>query len=180
MWWSLLAACHSGDDKALLPVPDEGTGIVGTGWANPFPNAQLLDKDGFLSLRDLPAAGDTPIPVERLAWRTGFSPAQVSVLRLPDISPDAFPSHLDVKPGEGSVRMVDLTEGRPLACFAELDAFPGADEQALLVRPLEVLPIGHRIGVAVLTEAVPRPERFDLMLSDPPPESLADVADAYR
>lgn len=176
-----LVACtdnsEPGDDP---PVDDVGTGIVGTGWANPFPNPQQMDESGHLALIDLPSGGETPIPVERLAWRTGFSPSQVSVLRLDGIDPSGFPSVDTITPGEGTVRMVDLTDGRAVACFAELDAYPDADEHALLVRPLEGLPDGHRIAVAVLTDAVPRPARFDAMLSDAPPPSLAEVAPSYR
>jgi hypothetical protein len=165
-----------GDD---VPVEDVGTGILGTGDANPFPTADLLDADGHLALRDLPAT-PTPIPVERLGWRTGFSPGQVSVLRLEGIDPSGLPSHTAPELGTGTVRMVDLTDGRPVLCMAELDAFPNADERALLVRPLEALAVGHDIGVAVLTDAVERPKRFDALLSDAPPPSIADRAEAYR
>ncbi|MEQ1504117.1 MAG: hypothetical protein ABMB14_17875 [Myxococcota bacterium] len=174
--WSGIVGCHGPDAPA---VPDEGTGIVGTGWANPFPNAQLLDATGHLDLRDLPAT-PSPLPLDRLDWRTGFSPSQVSVLRLDGIADDAFPSYQDITLGQGSVRMVDLTDGRDVPCFAELDAFPNADERALLVRPLEALRVGHRIGVAVTTAAVARPARFDWLLSDTPPASLEAVAPSYR
>lgn len=181
MWWALLA-CH-GDDLADRPglgsSPDEGTGILGTGWANPFPNAGLVGPDG-LDLRDLPDPGETDLPLDRLAWRTGFSPVQSSVLRLDGVSPDGLPSFTDVRPGEGTVRMVDLTDGSVLPCMAELDAFEGATEVALIVRPLVAVPVGHRVGVAVLDGAVERPERFDLMLSETPPASLAAVAPHYR
>lgn len=177
-----LVAC-GGDTEPGPPPPaieDVGTGPLGTGWANPFPSVHQLDASGHLALRDLPAAGETEIPIERLAWRTGFSPSQVSVLRLGGIDPSGFPSYEVIAPGEGTVRMVDLTDGRALACFAELDAYPDAPEPALIVRPLEVLPVGHRIGVAVLTGAVARPARFDALLSDRPPPSLASVAPGYR
>jgi hypothetical protein len=178
MWWSLLACTKDGPEVSQ-PDPDS-EGILGTGWANPFPNAQLMGEDGFLSLRDLPEL-DTPLPLERLSWRKGFSPAQVSVVRLghlmdeDDIDTSAFPSHQAPVAGAGSVRMVDLTDGRPILCFAELDAYPDADERALLVRPLEALPDGHRIGVAILTDALPRPAPFAELL-----ESEQPVAESYR
>lgn len=173
-----LLACQ-GDGKDEAAVPDEGTGLLGTGLANPFPNAELVGTTG-LALADLPVAGATPIPVDRLAWRTGFSPGQTSVLRLDGIDPSGLPTFLDIRPGEGSVRMVDLDALAAVPCMAELDAYPNADEVALLVRPLVALPVGHRIGVAVLTDAVARPERFELLLSDTPPASLEDVAPRYR
>jgi hypothetical protein len=198
MRWSLLTwrvlacyglACYglacNGDGPPEVPPPGGAAeGILGTGWANPFPNAQLMGEDGFLSLRDLPEL-DSPLPTERLAWREGFSPAQVSVVRLghlmdvEDIVTDGFPSHLAPQAGAGSVRMVDLTDGRPLLCFAELDAYPGADERALLVRPLEVLPDGHRIGVAILTDAMPRPAPFEALLQSEQLEA-SGTAEAYR
>lgn len=177
----LVVACSGSDDDTLPTVPDEGTGLLGTGWANPFPNAEAIGADGSLSLRDLPSGGDTPLPLDRLAWRTGFSPAQTSVLRLPGVRADGLPTFASIDPNAGTVRMVDLTDGRALACFAELDAHPdAADEPALLIRPLEALPYGHRIGVVVTTDAVERPERFDALLSDRPPASLADRSSHYR
>lgn len=186
-WWRTAAAlgawlggCHKDPDP--VEVPDEGTGILGTGWANPFPSADQLGADGHLALRDLPVT-PTPIPVERLAWRTGFSPVQVSVLRLDGIDPSGLPTFgaLADPPGTvHSVEMVDLTARATVPCMAELDAYPGATERALLVRPLVALPLGHTVGVAVTTDAVARPERFDLLLSDTPPASLEAVAPAYR
>jgi hypothetical protein len=174
--WALVA-CRK--ETPPEPTPDVGTGPLGAGWADPFPNAALVE-DGHLALVDLPSGGETPLPVERLAWRDGFSPAQVSVLRLDGVDDSGFPRQDPITPGQGTVRMVDLTDRRDVACFAELDAYPNADQRAVLVRPLEALKVGHHIAVAVLTEAVARPERFDLLLSDQPPASLADVAPAYR
>ncbi|MEQ1567517.1 MAG: hypothetical protein ABMA64_17885 [Myxococcota bacterium] len=176
-----ILAC-TGDPPVQPPphVEDVGTGPLGDGWANPFPNAQLVDASGHLDLRDLPSGGATPLPVERLAWRTGFSPAQVSVLRLDGIDPSGFPAQDPITPGEGTVRMIDLTDQRYVACFAELDAYPDADQRALLVRPLEALRVGHDIAVVVLDDAVPRPARFDALISDHPPASLEQVAPDYR
>jgi hypothetical protein len=172
-----LVACKP-DPTGPDPVPDVGTGILGTGWANPFPSADLVE-DGHLALRDLPAVPATRLPIERLTWREGFSPAQVSVLRLADVDPSGFPDGSGT-PGEGTVHLVDLTGGREVRCLVELDAFPGAEEVATLVRPLEALPVGHRIAVVVTTDAVARPARFDLLLSADPPASLRDVAPRYR
>lgn len=175
--WSVLWACQ--EPRARTPAPDEGTGILGTGWANPFPSADLLDADGRVALRDLPAIPGTPLPVDRVAWRDGFSPAQVSVLRLEGVDPAGFPTG-EGPVGEGTVHLIDLTAGREVRCLVELDAWPDAAEVATLVRPLEALPYGHRIAVVVETAAVERPARFDLLLGDPPPRSLAAVAPRYR
>jgi hypothetical protein len=170
---------ETGPDPTTVVDPGEGTGILGSGWANPYPSADLLDAEGRLALRDLPDT-PSPIPIERLAWRTGFSPAQVAVLRLADVSSEGLPGWVAPTRGEGTVRMIDLTDGRDVLCFAELDAYPGADQQALLVRPLEALPVGHDIAVVVTTAAVDRPARYDALLSDAPPADLADVAPRYR
>ena len=143
--WALLA-CTGNKPDHQPPVPDVGTGPIGTGWANPYPNAALVDDGGHLALRDLPEGGATPLPLDRVAWRTGFSPAQVSVLRLDGIVDDGFPKQNPITPGEGTVRMVDLTDGRYVPCFAELDAYPNADERAMLVRPLEALDAATGLG----------------------------------
>ncbi len=174
----VVAACKKDPEGPGPDAPDEGTGILGDGWANPFPSAELL-TDGHVALRDLPEVGATPLPVDRLAWRDGFSPSQVSVLRLDGVDDSAFPDGSDPV-GEGSVHLVDLTAGREVRCMAELDAYPDAALRATIVRPLEALPLGHDIAVVLTTAAAPRPERFDLLVSDTPPASLADVAPAYR
>ncbi|MCA9489195.1 MAG: hypothetical protein KC621_04715 [Myxococcales bacterium] len=182
-WWSivlLVAGCSGGDDATTpTEVEDIGEGLIGTGWANPFPNSALI-ADGHLDLRDLPVTGDHPIPVERLAWREGFSPAQVSVLRLDGVDDANFPRASAIAPGEGSVRMIDLTTGAYVPCMAELDAYPEALERATLIRPLQALPYGHRIAVVVTTDAVARPTRFDALLSDRPPASLAEQAPHWK
>ncbi|MCB9688531.1 MAG: hypothetical protein H6735_26070 [Alphaproteobacteria bacterium] len=178
-WLALVAGCSGGDDTTPTEVEDVGEGLLGTGWANPFPTAALV-TDGHLDLRDLPTTGDAPIPVERLAWREGFSPAQVSVMRLDGVDDSRFPRASAIAPGEGSVRMVDLTAGAYVPCMAELDAYPEALERATLVRPLHALPYGHRIAVVVTTDAVARPDRFDAMLSDRPPPSLAEQAPHWK
>lgn len=170
--WLFALACRSDE----LP-PDEGTGLLGTGWANPFPSTHQL-SGGHLALRDLPSVGQTPLPVDQLEWRTGFSAAQVSVLRVDGIDPSGFPTVEE--PLSGTIRLFDRTAGRELPCLAELDAFPEADERATLIRPLTALTVGHDIAVVVLTGALPRPERFEWLLSDTPPASLADVAPEYR
>ncbi|HHO54555.1 MAG TPA: hypothetical protein ENK18_27700 [Deltaproteobacteria bacterium] len=153
---TLLVVACSGPE----PGDPIGPGPLGLGLTNPFPNTSLLDAGGHLALSELPSGGEAPIPIERLAWRTGFSPAQTAVLRLPGIDPGALPSFGAIEPGLGSVRLVDRTEGSYLPCMAELDAYPSGEDPALLIRPLTALPYGHDVAVVVLTDAVARPEGF--------------------
>jgi hypothetical protein len=179
----LLFACQttdpSGGSETQAPGSDEA-GLLGLGRAHPFPNQHLM-VDGHLNLpTDLPHA-DTPLPVDRLAWRTGFSAVQVSVLQWPGLRAEGLPSWRTPTPGEGSVRMADLTDGVWLPAMAELDAHPLAGQNpSLLVRPLTALQAGHRIAVAVTTEVMDRPERFDRLLSANPPQDFAHQAGHYQ
>jgi len=161
-------------------VTDTEGGLVGTGLANPFPSRLLLDGDGHLAIQpgQLPSGGDTPHPTERLTWRTGFSAGQTSVLDLPGLRSSGLPS-AGSAPGEGSVRMVDLTDGRWLYCMAELDAHPEATEPVLIVRPLEALIDGHEVGVVVTTEVADRPDPFAAMMAGDPPADLEAYQPAH-
>ncbi len=177
-----VVGCSGPDPVPSDLTPDDGVGLIGDSIANPFPNAMLLGADGHLDLdaASLPSGGSTLLPVQTLAWRTGFSVAQPSVLRLEGIDAADLPGPEPAVPNLGSVRMVDLTEGQPIPCMAELDAFPNALERALIVRPLQAVPAGHQVGVLLTTSAVARPARFDALLSDAPPASLASVAQHHR
>jgi len=181
----LLTACKGDDpstdtgstvDTETTPVVRDG-GLVGDGLANPFPSALLLDEAGQLDLSvdDLPSGGSTPLPVERLRWRTGFSAGQTSVLTGVDI--DGPLPTVGTDAGTGSVRLLDRTAMAWLPCFAELDAHPqvAADglTPALIVRPLVALPDGHDIAVAITTEVMDRPEPFDALMSGRVPSDLA-------
>ncbi len=170
----MLVACKGEPEVA----PHTYDGLLDLGRHNPYPN-HLLIEDGHVALSDdmLPAGVAHP-DFERVAWRTGFSPAQTSVLHLPNIDPSNFPTFLDIRVGEGSVRLVDLDTGAFLPVMAELDAWPEAVNPSLLIRPLKTLPLDHRIGVAVLTDAVARPQSFDDLLFDAPAgnEALASHA----
>lgn len=117
-----------------------------------FPTRDLV-VDGRVRLpADLPSAF-TPVPVERVAWRTGFSPAQTAVLRLGLLDPASLPG-LDAPVAGGSVQVWDLTDGVEIGAFAELDAWPDDNpEPVLLVRPLRPVPNGHETAV-VVTSAV--------------------------
>ena len=172
--WLGLLACAPDDSAA---IDDTGIGLVGDGLDNPFPSLLWTTEAGLdLDAGPLPSGGATPLPHARVAWRTGFSPAQVSVVVLDGVRTEALPRWQDPTPGEGGVVLADLTAGRFLPVFAELDAWEGAARPALLIRPLEAIPAGHRVGVAVTTAAVDRPARFDALLAGDPPASLADRA----
>lgn len=150
-----LTACTGKHDDSATSPPD---GLLDQGPLGPFPNADLV-VDGRLAIPDgsLPAA-TTPWDVSRVAWRTGFSPVQVSVARLWDyvlIDPATLSGQGGLGVG-GSVRILDLDDGTEIPCFAELDAHPDAisdDQRALLVRPMQAMTAGHTVAV-VVTDSV--------------------------
>jgi hypothetical protein len=121
----------------------------------------------------------TPLKVERVAWREGFSVAQTAVLALPDLDPSGFPDWRSPTPGEGSVRLLDRTAGVWLPAYAELDAHPEA-EPTLLVRPLLAVEPGHRVAVVVTTDAAAPVERFHALLDGPAPPDLEAHAEHFR
>jgi hypothetical protein len=158
---------------ACGPAPDEGLGLLDAGAGEPFPSFLHLNAAGRVDLSGLPAVDG--VAVEPSAWRAGFSPAQVAVVRLDGVDPSALPHHANPTPGAGGVRLLDRTTGRWLPVMAELDAGAPRDRASLLIRPLVRLTPGHRVAVVVTTEAAPRPARFDQLLSRRPPASLASV-----
>ncbi len=175
-----LIACGGSEKSVDSAMPSGGAGLLGDGWGNPFPSVHLVE-DGRVAVRaeHLPTPPESPIPVERLGWRTGFSVAQPSVLAYPGLSASGLPT-VESAPGEGSVVMVDRTEGRFVRCMAELDAHEdAADSPSLLVRPLEALTVGHDVAIAVLDEVMPRPERFDALLRGRPSRELSEHVEHY-
>lgn len=126
----------------------------------PFPSMHHM-VDGRVELPDdLPTASDgTPVAIERLRWRNGFSVVQTSVVDLDQaIDASSLPAQSSPE-ATGSVQLWDLTDGRPVLSFAELDAAAEmtGEYPALIVRPQNRLPSGHRIAV-VITDAVTTPE----------------------
>ncbi|MGB0638547.1 MAG: hypothetical protein ACPGTU_04390, partial [Myxococcota bacterium] len=122
----------------------------------PFPSMHQI-QDGHVALPDdLPMAIDgTPIDTERLAWRTGFSVVQSSVVVLEHlIDEDSLPQQ-NAPTTDGAIQIWDLTEERPIRCFAEIDHAEAVDDElpTLIIRPQDVLPAGHQIAV-VLTDNV--------------------------
>ena len=148
-----LSACTA-EKSDTSGAPD---GLLDQGKLGPFPNADLI-VDGHVALPEGLPAAVTPWDVSRVAWRTGFSPVQVSVAKLWDIAeidPATLPAQAELGIG-GTVRIVDLTDGSEIPCFAELDAFPdavAAGERALLVRPMQAMTPGHTVAV-VITDGV--------------------------
>jgi len=180
---ALTAGCGGKDDEdSGALVGDDSLGLLGSGLYNPFPNAHLIGDDGTLDLSvDGFANAGTPVPVERVNWRTGFSPGQFTVLRMPGAVEADFPSWDDPTPGEGSVLLLDATAGEWLPCMAELDAYPDARDPGLLIRPLKAMEVGHQIIAVVKTSVFPRPERFDkLIKGDDPPDDFGHNVDHYQ
>lgn len=176
----LLAACNGADDGAPAPSGGEG-GLTGDGVLLPYPSRLLLDEQGHhVALpADLLPHGDTPFDVERVAWRTGFSPAQIAVARVPNPRPEALPRWDAPVLTGGSVRLIDLTDGVEWPAFAELDA--NDDEDPLLViRPLAAMVPDHTMAVVVTRAAADRPEVFDALLAGNPPEGLEVMLDRTR
>lgn len=143
----LLLACRDpADDKGPGPTRDP---------LSPFPNAWLLE-DGRLAIPAdaLPTVeGGTPLDVDRLTARSGFSPVQTAVIDLgAALDPALLPGADEALAGEGAVQLWDLDAGQPVRAFAELDAWPEpAEDEApvLLVRPLEPFVAGHEIAVVL-------------------------------
>ncbi len=137
MIWLLLACTGGTDSKGevgelppLLPDP---------AWV----------KDGHLAIPDdVVVSTPSPFAADRVAWRTGFSPVQTALSRIPELLPEATPGETPQK--GGLIQLWDLTAGTELWMFAERDAWPDqGDDAALLVRPSEVMPVGHEIAVVI-------------------------------
>lgn len=174
------AACRGPE-----PLPQEG--LTGDGLLWPFPSAHLM-QDGHVSVpanllpQVDPASGGTALPVDRLNWRTGFSPTQPIVALLPGIDADVLPGWTNAK-GGGTVRLIDLDGRRELPCFAELDAHPDAvhhpERQALIIRPMIALPYGHRIAVVITTDAMAPNDRYRALTSGDEPPGLEGWSPHY-
>jgi len=146
----LVLACQGGED------PQVTGGIVRPPLAH-FPSRTLVDDDGFIDLGavELPQPkGGTPVPVERVSHRRGFSPVQTVVIDLGvPLDPASLPG-FDALGEAGSVQLWDLDAGERVPVFAELDAFPdNLEVPTLLVRPLAPMTPGHEVAV-VLSSAV--------------------------
>ena len=171
----LLLACKDKAAAGLAPADPRPRGAV-------FPSAELFDASGAL---DIPADllpvpdGGSPMPVERLVHRTGFSPVQTTVIQLEgSLDPASLPDpHGGGDPD--SVMIWDLTTGLRIPAFAELDAWPDQEEPLLLVRPLQAMPVDHHVAVVVTGrvldtdgDALPSPAWFAALLAGEEVEGL--------
>ncbi len=185
MWWLLWLACAGGKkDEADLGAEKDPL------W--PFPSAHLIE-DGVVRIPGalLPRSleGGTEMPVDRLRFRTGFSVVQSSVIDFHvTIDRESLPGQSEAR-SDGSVQIWDLTLGAPLRCFAEVDASPelGEETPVLIVRPLDLLPVGHRIAVAVSTdvrtvdgEPLQPLDWYQDLMNDNPGLGLEDWVDHYQ
>lgn len=174
----LLLAC-SGPDKDSSPSAGDYDALGG-GLLNPFPSAALVTADGLTLPADMPYV-TTPLPTDRLRWRTGFSPVQTAVLKVDAadaIDPASIAGQTGLGTG-GSVRIVDLDTGLEIPCLAELDAHEAAitsGERSLLVRPMQAMTPGHRVAV-VLTSAVQELGGGSLALDTWDPAQHAELLD---
>lgn len=167
----LLGACKK-DDPTGEAAYD---GVLDLGLNNPWPNTAMVDASGHLDIpADIAGTNSSPDP-SRVRWRTGFSPSQTGVLVLDGIDDSDFPKPDALRPGEGSVRLLDLTDGTWLPVMAELDAYPDTDERALIIRPMQVLTAGHHVAMIVTTAAMERLDSFDALLNDDAPGNGALV-----
>jgi hypothetical protein len=183
----LLVACGHEDTPPGATAQNESVGVLGEGPMNPFPSTALV-RDGHVALTtgDLPIpVGGTALDVRRFNWREGFSPVQPAIVRLHvELDATSLNDERDIGTG-GAVRMVDLTTGTEIACFAELDLHPDAlatpTERTLIVRPQEAMTPGHRVAV-VLTRVVRTargapldiPAWSEAQVRDPEVAALAD------
>jgi hypothetical protein len=151
--WFLLACAGEKD-----PVETTWSSLYDDDPLNPFPSAELV-ADGHVAIPEgaLPVPeGGTALPLDRVSWRTGYSPVQPSVWRPYEaLDADSVGGQLTLGIG-GPVRMVDLDSGEEIPCFAELDAHPDAVAsgiRSMIVRPMTAMTAGHTVAV-VVTSAV--------------------------
>lgn len=175
----LLVGCHK-----------EPTGTSGGADAParfPYPGPFWM-KDGHVDLGDTLPQGNTAVPGDRVAWRTGFSPVQSAVIPVEADLDVATLSGQDGLGVDGTVQLWDLTDGVQLPCFAEVDAYPTADgPRPLLVRPGKPMPVGHTIAVAVTggvhtLDGAPlaSPDWYADAVAGNPGEGVEDYADALK
>ena len=101
----------------------DGLGLMADpvyGLMNPFPSDDLVvDGSVAIPIESLPPS-DTPMPVERVAWRSGFSPVQPVVIELSEVDPSGFPGWRSPTPGQGSAQLWDLDAGVGIPIMAEV------------------------------------------------------------
>jgi len=146
---SFSTACSADPDKSSQGWVDHERPPLAV-----FPSPDLRDGLGHLDIpADLLPHGETPVPVERLSWRDGFSPVQTTVLD-PGVAldPDSLPPPVGTG-SEDAVVLYDITADARVPALVELDAWPdNPDVPRLIVRPLRPMPVLHRVAVSVSAE----------------------------
>ena len=171
IWWIIALTACNGDPSG--PSVTSGPGLLGDHILNPFPVGALHLDAGAIALDSADfgiEADQTPLPFERMAWRSGFSVGQTSVVTLPEIRTGALPHWSDSQPGASGVRLFDRSDQEWLPTFAEVDAHPDAEPGTLLIRPLVALTPGHEIAVVLTDETADRPPAFQRLLDTPAPD----------
>jgi pimeloyl-ACP methyl ester carboxylesterase len=157
-----LAACGPADEAKLEEIGAQKRAHF------PFPSMHIM-KDGVVNLpNDLPYSTDgTPVAIEKLRWREGFSVAQSAVVDLDfEVDPASLPGQ-SLPMTDGTVQLWDLTSKTPILCFAELDSAERVEGEfpVLIVRPQDVMIPGHQIAV-VLTNGVKLPGGAEMPVVD--------------
>ena len=152
---SVLAGMVLSGTSACQEAPSGGkyvtTWLVERSDRAAFPTTELVDASGHLDIpADLLPAAETVVPVDRLSWRTGFSPVQTTVLETGSaLDRSSLPPPVGSGDPDGVV-LIDLTAEHRIPALVELDAWPDNPEHPrLLVRPLEPMVPGHEVAVSV-------------------------------
>ena len=138
--------CEELDATAcLLPFPSDrftrDDTAASTGKRVALPTGQLANSSG--------------VPLDVTEWNRndGFSPGSPVMAMFPGVDPPAS-KLAPIGDIAGSMQanspsvLVDLTTGKRLAHWAELDSNAPAGKQVLILRGAAAFPEGHRIGVA--------------------------------
>jgi hypothetical protein len=157
----------------------------------PFPSAHLV-VDGRISISPdiVPMSVDgTPLALDRVNGRAGFSVVQSAVVDFGvALDGDTLPGQGEAL-SDGTVQMWDLEAGLPIRCFAEVDASPELNGEApvVIVRPLDLLPPGHRIAVAFTSavqtadgDPLTAPDWYQDVMADRPGPDLSDWVTHYQ
>ncbi len=162
--WSVLgalalAAC--GDSGS--PIPSQCNPLGGEGCLLPWPSAtyEVADSSTVTGFHlDIPATAmpknvnDTPIDPAIFSHWDGFSAVAPMLAMFPNgVSAANLPSFKDPSASlaaDSPIVVVDMTTGERPVFFAEVDQnVTDVTKQALIIRPLQRLPGGHRIAVGI-------------------------------
>lgn len=132
--------------RCLLPFPSdrftEADGDAATGRRIALPEGQLANASG------------SPLDVTEWNRNDGFSPGSAALISAPNVDLEAsgtapIGNIARSMEADSPTVLYDLTDGRRIPHWVEVDSHVPADEAILVVRPAVALPEGHRIGVAI-------------------------------